>query len=115
MFNRNGYMGPANNNFAPVSNKIIVKNLEDALRRYADFDSEMLYIDANQNLLYNVYTDVRGEKTYDIYEVKKIEPVKEQTVNNDTINQILNKLENLSNKVEDLYAKRDVEQTATTK
>ena len=105
-FMGHGYSG---GNFAPISNKIVVKSLEDALRRYADFNSEMLYVDANQNLLYNIYTDVRGEKTYDIFEVKKREPVDVKN-NNDAI---MEKLNELSVKVEELYGKRNVEQTGS--
>lgn len=107
--NRN-WMGPQNN-FAPTSNKIVVKSLEDALRRYADFNSEMLYIDANKNLLYNVYTDVRGEKTYDVYEVRKQEqPQTNQQTDND---KIMSMLQELNTKVEDLYGKYNAQQTGS--
>ena len=113
MWNMNpNYMGPRNN-FAPTSNKIVVKNLEDALRRYADFNSEMLYIDANQNLLYNVYTDNIGGKSYDVYEVvKKDKPDYNQRT--EDYQKIMSQLNDLSRKIEDLYGKYNAGETANT-
>lgn len=108
----NNFFGPRQN-FSPMSNKIVVQSLEDALRRFADFDSDMVYWDANQNLMYNVYTNVRGEKSFDIYEFKKVEPVKPKQ-DDGSLQIIMDKLNDLNNKVEELYGKYDVKQTGQT-
>ena len=101
-------------NFSPMSNKIVVQSLEDALRRFADFDSDMVYWDANQNLMYNVYTNVRGEKSFEIYEFKKVEPIKPKQETDGSLQLIMDKLNELNNKVEELYGKYDVKQTGQT-
>lgn len=51
-------------NASPKTNKILVVSLEDALNRYAEPNSEMIYINQDQPLLYQVHTDYMGKKTY---------------------------------------------------
>lgn len=109
----NNFFGPRQN-FSPMSNKIVVQSLEDALRRFADFDSDMVYWDVNQNLMYNVYTNVRGEKSFEVYEFKKVEPVKSKQNTDSSLEIIMNKLNELNNKVEELYGKYDVKSTGQT-
>ena len=97
-----------------MSNKIVVQSLEDALGRFADFDSDMVYWDANQNLMYNVYTNVRGTKSFEVYEFKKVEPVKPKSEGDASLQLIMDKLNELNNKVEELYGKYDVKSTGQT-
>ena len=51
-------------NASPKTNKILVVSLEDALNRYAEPNSEMIYVNQDQPILYQVRTDYIGKKTY---------------------------------------------------
>lgn len=47
----------------PKTNKIFVTSLDDAMSRIADYDSQMIYLDQDKPLLYEIYTDGQGRKT----------------------------------------------------
>lgn len=52
------------------TNKIYVMSLDDALNRYADPNTIMLYRQQDEKYEYEVTTDAYGKKTYAIYEIK---------------------------------------------
>lgn len=92
---------------SPYTNKIPVQSLEDALSRSFDYDSDMACWDVNKNLIYNIYTNSRGEKQYDIFEVVPYIPP-EQITNE----AILKKLEMLEKQMEDINGKYNAGQNA---
>ena len=50
------------------TNKIFVTSLEDALNRNAEPNSEVVYLHQDQNLLFEIKTDMQGRKTYQTYQ-----------------------------------------------
>ena len=115
MWNYNG-MGYPNNGYpggqlAPMSNKIVVTSLQDALSRYADFNSDMAYWDVDKNVIYNVYTNVRGEKQYEVFTITK--QSMEQPKSNTQYDDLLAKINEIGKKVDDLYGKYNVKQSST--
>lgn len=88
------------------SNKIPVNSLEDALSRYTDFNSNIVYWDVNKDLIYDVYTDGRGNKTYDIIAISKVapDPQPEQT------DKYEERFKNIESKLEELYGKYNAQQ-----
>jgi hypothetical protein len=96
-----------NNNFSnfnrPQTNKIVVNSLEEALGSYSDFNSNITYWDRNQNLLYDVYTDGRGQKTYDIFEVKLRTNLPKTNDDYDA------RLKTLEQKMEEIYGKHNAQ------
>ena len=69
----NGYGRSGRNNqfgqFIPSTNKTFVFGLEDALSRPADYNSEMVYFDQNLDVMYNICTNGRGEKSWSVYNI----------------------------------------------
>lgn len=120
-----GYQGqipaPYYNRFAPTSNKIIVQSLEDALSRNFDYDSDMACWDINKNLIYNIYTNSRGEKSYEVFEVVLKAPPAQQNEQT-AMDAILGKLSDMEQRLgqrveqrmEELYGKYNAGQNATT-
>lgn len=51
------------------SNKIFVTSMDDALARYAEPNSEMIYLDQDKPVLYEVKTDFQGRKTINLYDL----------------------------------------------
>lgn len=65
------YNTPYNGNFQPQmtqqpmrTNKIFVTSLEDALNRYAEPNTIMVYRHQDEKFEYEITTDVQGKKTY---------------------------------------------------
>ena len=62
-------MTPNFNQFVPSTNKQFVRSLEEALSLPADFNSQNAYFDVNQNVVYDICTNGRGEKSWAIFEI----------------------------------------------
>lgn len=58
----------------PMTNKIYVTSLEDALNRPCDLCTEILYINQNEPVIYEVVTNINGHKTYTILDVSVRKP-----------------------------------------
>lgn len=56
----------------PRTNKILVTSLTDAMSRTAEPNTEILYIDQDNPLLYQVSIDMQGRKTYRTFEIKDV-------------------------------------------
>ena len=69
-FRNYGYNSPYQAQPQMKTNKIYVMSLEDALNRYADPNTIILYRQQDEKYEYEVTTDVYGKKTYAIYEIK---------------------------------------------
>ena len=93
--------------FNRSSNKIPVNSLEDALSRYTDFNSNIVYWDVNKNVIYDVYTDGRGNKTYDVINISKAVEVNKSDVNEINYDE---RLKIIETKLEDLYGKYNAQQ-----
>lgn len=57
------------NQFVPSTNKNFVRSLEEALSLPADFNSQNVYFDINDNVLYDICTNGRGEKSWAIFTI----------------------------------------------
>ena len=97
---------PMGNMYTPHTNKRFVSSLEEAMSLRAMPNSEMVYFDQNKDVLYNIYTDGRGQKTPTIVDLSLHKP--EQTATPfDELTERFNKLEK---RVEELYGKYNGEQ-----
>lgn len=97
------------NQFVPSTNKQFVRSLEEALSLPADFNSQNVFFDANENLVYDICTNGRGEKSWSIFEVslKQSSNMVTQSVSSDYDN----RLKNIETKLEELLnGKHNVEQ-----
>lgn len=111
MNNFNNFAPPFNSNqFAPITNKTFVNSLQDALNRWSDYNSEMVYFDWYKNVIYNVITDGQGRKTYKIFDVMEHkEP--EQPVAVLPKDPLEEKVDKLTKMMEDLYEKYNAKQS----
>lgn len=58
-----GYAPPAQSQqIPPATNKIYVVSAEDAMSRYAQPNTVMLYVQQDESAIYEVYTDGQGKK-----------------------------------------------------
>lgn len=66
-----GYRGqpPNFNQFIPSTNKSFVRSLEEALSLPADFNSQNVYFDINEDVMYDICTNGRGEKSWSILDI----------------------------------------------
>ena len=89
MFGNNFYGGFNNNPFVqpqmpqPMqpqirTNKIFVTSFEEAMGRYADPNSIMVYLHQNQPILYEISTDQYGKKSGVTYEYKPYTQIEEK-------------------------------------
>lgn len=59
-------------NVVPIkSNKIFVTSLDEALNRFAEPNSETIYLHQDQPLLFEVKVDAQGRKEYHTYELRQ--------------------------------------------
>lgn len=87
--NNNYYQPPYMNGFqnqqvqqqAPVqpqapfrTNKVFVTSLDDALSRYAEPNSDMIYLHQDENLLFEIKTDMQGRKVYKALKFEEYSP-----------------------------------------
>ena len=63
----------------PKTNKIFVTSLEDALNRFSEANSEVVYLHQDENLLFEIKTDMQGKKTFKVYSLSAYQPVEEKT------------------------------------
>jgi hypothetical protein len=68
----------------PVTNKIYVTSLEDALNRYANPNTVLIYILQDETMLFEITTDSQGKKTYKVKEL--VDSVKQDTAKQDAPN-----------------------------
>jgi hypothetical protein len=87
----------------PQTNKIVVNSLEEALSMFFDFNSNMVCWDRNKNLLYDIYVDGKGMKSYDIFEVTL------KTVPESQENAYDKRLKAIESKLEELYGKHNAQ------
>ena len=104
------------NQFVPITNKVFVSSLEDALNRPADYNSQMVYFDQNKDVLYDVCTNGRGEKSWAIINLALGETsasaMNAQQANND---RLLQRISELEKKLEEVAnGKHNAEQTNAT-
>lgn len=53
----------------PKTNKLFVSSLDEAMNRPVDFNSELVYFDTNRDLLYSIYTNEWGQKSFAIFDI----------------------------------------------
>lgn len=53
------------------TNIVLVTSLEDALSRYAEPNSNIIYFDQDKPLVYNIMTDMQGRKTHKILDLSE--------------------------------------------
>ena len=60
----------------PLTNKIYVTSLEDALSRFASPNTITVYFLQDETALYEIYTDFHGKKTIKTRKISDLEPTK---------------------------------------
>lgn len=102
--------------FVPSTNKTFVRNLEEALNLPANLNSQNVYFDANQDLMYDICTNGQGRKSWRIFTValqNNVQPVPVSTVQ--TSPSIDERLEKIEKFMEELSnGKYDVKSTDAT-
>lgn len=82
-FNYSGYnggyqptpsYGSQGNPSPPATNKIFVVSAEDALSRYAQPNSVMFYIQQDESVAYEVFTDMQGKKAIKARQLTEFTP-----------------------------------------
>lgn len=100
-----------NNMYMPYTNKRFVNSLDEALSIRSEYNSEMVYFDNNQDVLYNIRTNGRGEKTWDIVDLSLR---KDATQNpNDPITILNKRFDDLEKRLETIQNEYNVKQTDT--
>lgn len=61
------------NSNVPKTNKIYVTSLDDALLRYADNNTIMVYIQQDEQAIFEIFTDMQGRKSYKIRKLSDCE------------------------------------------
>ena len=114
------FRGPAPmyNQFVPSTNKSFVRSLEEALSLPADFNSQNVYFDINQNVLYDVCTNGQGEKSWAVFDIAPRQNTIKTAATVDTAapnTSYYERLSKLEKQLEELInGKRDVKQTDST-
>ena len=113
-----GGMIPNYNQFVPSTNKQFVRSLEEALSLPADFNSQNAYFDVNQNVIYDVCTNGRGEKSWAIFDIaprQNSANIANATVASNAVDPYEERFKKIENTLEVLVnGKRDAKQTDTT-
>lgn len=117
MFNNNpfgrGGRNPSLNygQFVPSTNKHFVRSLEEALSLPANLNSQNVYFDVNEDVLYDVCTNGLGEKSWTMFGVTLLKSSASQTVPSVAASNVEDRLKNLEVKLEELLnGKHNVKQ-----
>ena len=106
------------NQFVPSTNKSFVRSLEEALSLPADFNSQNVYFDINQNVLYDVCTNGQGEKSWAVFDIAPRQNTIKTAIAADTATLSTSydeRLSKLEKQLEELInGKCDVKQTDST-
>lgn len=108
--------GPNYNQFVPSTNKRFVRSLEEALSLPADLNSQNVYFDINQNVMYDICTNGQGEKSWAIFDYSLKQNSNNNTVKSaalgDATDPFEKRFKRLEDKLEELLnGKHDVKQT----
>ena len=74
MFNNYTQQTGGYNQFIPSTNKQFVRSLEEAIGLPAGFNSQNIYFDVNQNLMYDICTNGQGQKSWAVYKIVPYNP-----------------------------------------
>lgn len=74
MFNFSSNSQTGYNQFIPSTNKQFVRSLEEAIGLPAGFNSQNIYFDVNQNLMYDICTNGQGQKSWAVYKIVPYNP-----------------------------------------
>ena len=86
---------PYGQGYGPMTNKHFVSGLEEAMSIRAGYNTEMVYFDTNYDVMYNIFTDAKGNKEYTIIDLSVRKTKKPTDVNDE----ILKRLEMLERKI----------------
>lgn len=90
------------------SNKLLVTSLEEALTRNAPLNSRIVYTHQDDNLEFEIFTDMNGRKTYSVFKrIPEAEDVRKQGqgVSREEYIELREKIKNLEKKLEVANAK----------
>ena len=65
----------------PLTNKIYVTSGEEALSRFANFNSITVYFSQDESTIFEVYTDMQGKKSIKARKLVDLEPAKPKDEN----------------------------------
>lgn len=106
------------NQFVPSTNKQFVRSLEEALSLPADFNSQNVYFDVNRNVMYDICTNGRGEKSWSILNISLAQTSNANVVTNvaagTAVDPFEERFKKLETKLEELInGQHNVKQTDT--
>lgn len=101
-YNYNNYNNYSVNN-QPMTNKIYVTSVEDALARYANPNTTMVYYLQDESQLFEVTTDIQGKKGVKIRKI--VDCVPEPPPSKDYITR--DEFTELQNKVKELFKDKE--------
>jgi hypothetical protein len=73
------------NSMPARTNKVFVASLEEALSKPVDFNTDMVYFDTNRDIMYSIYTNEWGQKTYQVFEIAVHADLQQNVAGNDDI------------------------------
>ena len=94
-YNQNQYASQYQSQYKPLTNKQFVSCLEEAMSIRAGYNSEMVYFDSNYDVMYNIFTDSKGNKEYTIIDLSIRKPEKPA----DVTSEILKRLDEIEKKL----------------
>lgn len=105
-----GYQPTTNvyNGNVPKTNKIYVTSLDDALLRYADNNTIMVYIQQDEQAIFEIFTDMQGRKSYKIRKLSDYEQPQIQTKEQSNDYVTRQEFENLETKINKLLKEKGV-------
>ena len=83
------------NQFVPSTNKQFVRSLEEALSLPADLNSQNIYFDANENVMYDICTNGQGEKSWAIFDITPRQISSKQSAQTNVFEERINRLEKM--------------------
>lgn len=101
---------PYGQGYGPMTNKRFVSGLEEAMSIRAGYNSEMVYFDSNYDVMYNIFTDSKGNKEYTIIDLSIRKPEKPVDINAE----ILRRLEELEKRIGGSDGKYNAQPADTT-
>lgn len=83
------------NQFVPSTNKQFVRSLEEALSLPADLNSQNIYFDTNENVMYDICTNGQGEKSWAIFDITPRQVSSKQSTQTNAFEERFNRLEKM--------------------
>ena len=108
---------PVSNQFPPTGNVVYADSLEHALSMPTGYHSDNVYFDSTRNFMYRIYTNERGEKSYQVFDIMLHQDKPEAqpaVITQEAYNNILQRLGTVENILEVKNEKSNVTTNGTS-